>query len=97
MAAGAEYPANFEDDAQNVRLAGAVQFTDDTNQPLPLAGGDVTGDVDFTGSVVLGGAAETVGFYGDAGDVKQTVPLTTPDVQDVIDALVALGLITQSD
>jgi hypothetical protein len=28
---------------------------------------------------------------------KPTVPLTTPSVQDVIDALVALDLVTQSD
>lgn len=38
-----------------------------------------------------------VGFYGATPAVRPVVPETTPDVQDVIDALVTLGLITQSD
>ncbi len=36
-------------------------------------------------------------FFGAAGITQPVVPLTTPDVQNVIDALVALGLVTQSD
>jgi hypothetical protein len=40
--------------------------------------------------------AEKFGLGVDAVSV-QNVPLTTPDVQDVIDALVNLGLVEQSD
>jgi hypothetical protein len=36
-------------------------------------------------------------FYGGTPVVKPTVPLTTPSVQDIIDALVLLRLIAQSD
>lgn len=39
----------------------------------------------------------TLGFYGTAPVVQPVVPLTGPAVQDVIDSLVALGLVTQSD
>lgn len=35
--------------------------------------------------------------FGDAPGVKQTIPLTNPTLQDVIDALVNLGLIEQAD
>lgn len=38
-----------------------------------------------------------VGFYGATPVVRPVVPLTTPSAQDIIDALVAQGLITQSD
>ena len=38
-----------------------------------------------------------VAFFGGTPVVKPTVPLTTPTVQQVITALVALGLIRQSD
>lgn len=41
--------------------------------------------------------AGLIGFYGATPITRPVVPLTTPAVQDVIDALVALGLITQSD
>jgi len=37
------------------------------------------------------------GFFSAAPVGQQNVPLTTPSVQDVIDALVALGLVEQSD
>lgn len=43
--------------------------------------------------------ATGVGFFTEAGTpvAQQNVPLTAPDVQNVIDALVALGLVEQSD
>lgn len=43
------------------------------------------------------GGAPALSFYGEAPVVRPVVPLTTPSAQDVIDALVALGLVTQSD
>lgn len=39
----------------------------------------------------------TIGFFGSPGVTQPNVPLTTPSVQDVIDALVAVGLVEQSD
>ena len=38
-----------------------------------------------------------VGFFGATPVAIATVPLTTPAVQDIIDALVGYGLIVQSD
>lgn len=38
-----------------------------------------------------------IGFFGATPVLQQNVPMTTPSVQDVIDALVALGLVEQSD
>lgn len=38
-----------------------------------------------------------IGFFTAAPVIRPLVPITTPDVQDVIDALVALGLVVQSD
>ena len=49
------------------------------------------------GALVGRDTTSKVGFFGAAPVVRPVVPLTTPDAQDVIDALVALGLITQSD
>lgn len=42
-------------------------------------------------------SANKLGFFGAPPASRPVVPLTTPDAQDVIDALVALGLVTQSD
>lgn len=39
----------------------------------------------------------TVGFYGVVPTTQPVVPLTLPTVQNVIDALVALGLVAQHD
>lgn len=39
----------------------------------------------------------TFSAFGVAGSAQPVVPLTTPDVQDVIDALVALGWVAQHD
>jgi hypothetical protein len=43
--------------------------------------------------------AGQTGNIGSTADplVAPVVPLTTPSVQDVIDALIELGLVTQSD
>lgn len=41
--------------------------------------------------------APQVGFLGRTPILRPVVPQTTPSVQDVIDALVALGLVDQSD
>jgi hypothetical protein len=62
--------------------------------------GDVTGDV--TGEITAAQFATDatgVGFFTEAGTpiAQPNVPLTTPSVQDVIDALIALGLVEQSD
>jgi hypothetical protein len=58
----------------------------------PGTGGDA-GD----GALLGLDAEEKVGFFGATPVTRPVVPLTTPDAQDVIDALVALGLITQAD
>lgn len=47
--------------------------------------------------LIEGRAGATLGFFNHAPAGQQNVPLTTPSVQDVIDALVALGLVEQSD
>jgi adhesin HecA-like repeat protein len=48
------------------------------------------------GSTVFGGGT-TLGFYGATAATQPVVPMTTPSVQDVIDALVVLGLVAQHD
>jgi hypothetical protein len=40
---------------------------------------------------------DIVNIIGIEPPVTQIIPLTTPNLQDVIDALVALGLVEQSD
>jgi hypothetical protein len=40
---------------------------------------------------------QKLGFFNQTSTTQPNVPLTTPDVQDVIDALVLLGLVEQSD
>ena len=41
--------------------------------------------------------SKKLAFFGSSGSVQPVVPLTTPSVQDVIDALVSLGLVAQHD
>lgn len=50
-----------------------------------------------TGFRLCTSASQKLGFFGATPVVQQNVPATTPTVQQVIDALVALGLIEQSD
>lgn len=61
------------------------------NDPTNFATGTTTG-------VKIGtGATQKFGFFGATPVVQQNVPATGPSVQDIIDALVALGLVEQSD
>jgi hypothetical protein len=50
-----------------------------------------------TGTKIATAPDQKLGFFGATPVVRQTVPETSPGVQDVIDALIALGLIEQSD
>lgn len=52
-----------------------------------------------TGDGTIAGltSASLEGFYGTAPVAQQVVPTTSPTVQNVIDALVALGLVAQHD
>lgn len=50
-----------------------------------------------TGYLTLAAAAGRIGFFGGTPAAIQTVPLTTPSAQDIIDALLAYGLVLQSD
>lgn len=49
------------------------------------------------GAVMGRTSTKLAGFYGTTPIARPVVPLTTPTVQQVITALVALGLITQSN
>ena len=62
-------------------------------------GNDQDTEVKADGTGVKIGTAITqkVGFFNAVPVVQQTVPTTTPTVQQVINALVALGLVKQSD
>lgn len=70
---------------------------------LGTGGGNVTlqaGDTALNMTHTNGNVAITctqLGFFDEAGTTRPVVPLTTPSVQNVIDALVALGLVSQSD
>jgi hypothetical protein len=68
---------------------------------LSLKGAD--GDhIEIASSGSIGGTQgvrilSNVGFYNTTPVTQPVVPLTLPSVQDVIDALVTLGLVSQSD
>lgn len=49
------------------------------------------------GSLLGRNAEDKVAFFGAVPAIRPTVPATTPTVQQVITALVSLGLIAQSD
>lgn len=49
------------------------------------------------GTLVGRNSDSKVGFYGTTPVTRPNVPATTPDAADIITALLALGLITQSD
>lgn len=76
------------------RLDGAA-----LTQPVQIVdpSGNVVLTVTGTKAIRVGASSGTLGFFGTSPAAKPTVPLTTPDAQDVIDALVTLGLVTQSD
>ena len=81
-----EVVAAFDD---GIRVNGEVHAT-----------GDSSFDAHFAAShdAAIGSApTDTLAFYGVTEVVQQVVPLTTPTVQDIIDALVAVGLIAQHD
>lgn len=61
--------------------------------PVQSYDGDA-GTMDFSVAVAF---ADDVGFYGAPVTDQPIVVLTSPTVQDVIDALVTLGLVAQSD
>lgn len=50
-----------------------------------------------TGTKIGTAADQKLGFFGAAPVAQQNVPLTSPTEQDIIDALLALGLLEQSD
>jgi prepilin-type processing-associated H-X9-DG protein len=77
-----------------------VLFADGTMNLYPkvmatrptLIAGDTNGDTQLEV-----GSDGTIGFFGASAVAQPVVPLTVPTTQDVIDALVALGLVSQSD
>lgn len=62
---------------------------ENTNGGIELRTEAVNGSLSFN--------SPKIGFFGSGPAPRPQVPLTTPDVQDIIDALVQLGLVTQSD
>lgn len=73
----------------NITVTGTVSSGDS---------GDVVADslVVDTDTLVVNTDSE-VGFFGATPVTQQNVPTTSPTLADVIDALVALGLVEQSD
>ncbi|MEU1816092.1 hypothetical protein ABZ543_12975 [Streptomyces roseifaciens] len=61
---------------------------------LPAAGGTVSGNL--IASADLAHTGTKAGFFGKAAVTRPNITTTTPTVQNVIDALVALGLVTNS-
>ena len=47
------------------------------------------------GTLVGRNTTSKIGFYGTVPIIRPSVPLTTPTVQNVIDALKALGIVVQ--
>lgn len=72
-----------------------AQFGTDING-LNISTKDISTDT-TTGTKIGTTATQKLGFFGATPVVQQNVPLTSPTVQDVIDALVALGLVNQTD
>lgn len=50
-----------------------------------------------TGTKIGTEVTQKLGFFNATPVVQQNVPLTSPTAQNIIDALVALGLVEQSD
>lgn len=63
----------------------------------PASGDNAFRVSDLNGAVQLEVKTAALGFFGHTPVARPVVPLTTPTVQNVIDALVALGLVVQHD
>lgn len=74
--------------------AGAVVKLEENVIDLSAIGNDSTVRIENTGTPSF---TSKLGFFDTPPVARPVVPLTTPDAQDVIDALVALGLIVQHD
>jgi hypothetical protein len=81
---------------------GGFNYTADAGAYLRATGsdaelGDGTGRFVSVTDVGVQVATDLLGFYDKDPITRPVVPLTVPTVQNVIDALVALGLIVQHD
>lgn len=81
-----------------------VKAVDGSGNVVSLASGHdgaVSCSVMGTGShhtlSVDGAGVARAGFFGAVDTTQPVVPMTTPSAQDIIDALVALGLVAQHD
>jgi hypothetical protein len=74
--------------------SGTGDDENDAAASIVLRGGGTGGPGNAGGIEFTNGR---LGFYGATAVTKPLVPLTIPTVQDVIDALVTLGLVSQED
>lgn len=103
----ASNPANVSANGGSLDFgAGSATIQDDTGSAAFSAFGnlgecDVNSDGSFlntgTAQIAQAGPTSQVGFFGATPVAQPVVPTTLPSVQDVIDALVALGLVAQHD
>lgn len=93
---GLDSTEDIKANGRNIEQVANITF-DGTSGDLNLDSGGIVGAFNVEIDGALNHDGTTVGFYGTTPITKPTVVLTTPSVQDVIDALVALGLIAQSD
>lgn len=86
---------NIDGDNHEVRLRGGMVLSGTVDMLTDGATGT------FLGGVVLaakdGGGDMALGFYDGTAVPQPVVPITSPTIQDVIDALTALNLINQTD
>lgn len=88
---------------ENADGDGVLDYDDDANKidvgsKLGVSDSTTLGDLNVTGNQIsVGGASSNIGFFAANAVPQPVVPLTTPLPQDIIDALVALGLVSQSD
>jgi hypothetical protein len=85
-----------------VGAGGGFDYTADGGAVLIAAGATARMGNDLGATIAVDLTSVTVqttllGFYNAAAVARPVVPLTSPTVQNVIDALVALGLIVQHD
>jgi hypothetical protein len=75
-----------------------TQFGHSGDMVVPNITFDTGGNLSsITGTFTLGNSASTIGFFGAVPYGKPVIPLTTPTLQQLITALVNLGLVSQSD